>query len=132
MKMKNYYQQAVAQVLSPLFEVDFSDSSHGLPTLHSGHASFAPRQLMMRYRAGCIPSWPFRSKSGGRDGGGLAGRPPPCGGMRPEIVLRYGQPPQPDGSDPGKGQVSQALGLIRLFLTAGVELPDGTLEATPL
>ena len=32
-------QQAVAQVLGPLFEVDFSESSHGLPALHSGHAS---------------------------------------------------------------------------------------------
>ena len=32
-------QQAVAQALSPLFEVDFSENSHGLPSLRSCHAS---------------------------------------------------------------------------------------------
>lgn len=32
-------QQAVAQVLGPLFEADFSDNSHGLPSLRSRQAS---------------------------------------------------------------------------------------------
>ena len=32
-------QQAVAQVLGPLFEVGFSEHSYGLPSLHSRHAS---------------------------------------------------------------------------------------------
>jgi retron-type reverse transcriptase len=32
-------QQAIAQVLGPLFEADFSEHSHGLPALYSGHAS---------------------------------------------------------------------------------------------
>ncbi len=32
-------QQAIAQVLGSLFEADFSEHSHGLPALYSGHAS---------------------------------------------------------------------------------------------
>ena len=32
-------QQAVAQVLGPLFEVGFSEHSYGLPSLRSRHAS---------------------------------------------------------------------------------------------
>jgi retron-type reverse transcriptase len=32
-------QQAAAQVLGPLFEADFSEHSHGLPSLGSRHAS---------------------------------------------------------------------------------------------
>ncbi len=39
-----------------------------------------------------IPSRPLSPSGGGRDGGGLEGRTTPRRGMRPESVLRYGQP----------------------------------------
>ena len=65
-------QQAVAQVLGPLFEVDFSEHSYGYRPGRSAH------------------------HGGRRDGGKLERRPPPRRGMRPEIVLRHGQPRPPD------------------------------------
>jgi len=80
-------QQAVAQVLGPLFEADFSEHSHGLPPLHSGHASLGFAIQGCRYRGGRIPSRPLRPSSGDRDGGKLERRPPPRRGMRPQIVL---------------------------------------------
>ena len=56
-------QQAFAQVLGPLFEADFSEYSHGLPSLRSGHASqgFAIRPMPLARQARSVPAaQPFR------------------------------------------------------------------------
>ena len=61
-------QQALAQVLSPLFEGGFSNHSYGFREGRNAHQ--AVRQVEACWEQGS----------------------PPCGGLRPEVVLRYGQP----------------------------------------
>ena len=61
-------QQALAQVLSPLFESGFSDHSYGFREGRNAHQAVR------------------------RSGSRLEGRPPPCGGLRSEILLRHRQP----------------------------------------
>ena len=66
-------QQALAQVLTPLFEAEFSDHSYGFREGRNAHQAV-------------------------RDSGSLLeGETPPCGGLRPEVVLRHRQPRPADG-----------------------------------
>ena len=101
-------QQAVAQILGPLFEVDFSESSHGYRPGRSAHMAVAGMEESWkegrRHAVECDLKSFFDTVSHDRLMGSLL----------------------------GKVRCRKTLGLIRSYLTAGVEMPDGTLEATPL
>ncbi len=101
-------QQAVAQVLGPLFEVDFSEHSHGYRPGRSAHKAVAEMEAGWkegrRHAVECDLKSFFDTVNHDRL-------------MK---ALR------------GKVRCRKTLRLIRRYLTAGVELPDGTREATPL
>jgi RNA-directed DNA polymerase len=100
-------QQAVAQVLGPLFEADFSDHSHG----------YRPGRSALKAVAVMEEGW----KEGRRHA--------------VECDLKsFFDTVNHDrlmNALPGKVRCPRVLGLIRRYLMAGVELPDGTIEATP-
>ena len=100
-------QQAVAQVLGPLFEVDFSDHSHGYRPGRSAHQAVVVMEESWkegrRHAVECDLKSFFDTVNHDRLINALKEK------------VRY----------------PRVLGLIRRYLMAGVELPDGTCEATP-
>jgi RNA-directed DNA polymerase len=100
-------QQAIAQILSPLFEVDFSEHSYGYRPGRSAHHAVAEMetgwQEGRRHAVECDLKSFFDTVNHDR--------------LMKALL--------------GKIQCRQTLGLIRRYLMAGVELPDGTFEATP-
>jgi RNA-directed DNA polymerase len=100
-------QQAVAQVLGPLFEVDFSEHSYGYRPGRSAHMAVAEMESGWkegrRHAVECDLKSFFDTVNHDRLMGALL----------------------------GKVRCRKTLGLIRRYLTAGVDLPDGTREATP-
>lgn len=101
-------QQAVAQVLSPLSEVDFSDHSHGYRPGRSAHDAVVVMEESWkegrRHAVECDLKSFFDTVNHDRL----------MNALREKVRCR------------------KTLGLIRRYLMAGVELPDGTREATPL
>lgn len=101
-------QQAVAQVLGPLYEVDFSEHSYGYRPGRSAHDAVAVMEESWkegrRHAVECDLKSFFDTVNHDRL----------MNALREKVRCR------------------KTLGLIRRYLTAGVELPDGTLEATPL
>jgi len=101
-------QQAVAQVLGPLFEVGFSEHSHGYRPGRSAEKAVAVMEESWkegrRHAVECDLKSFFDTVNHDRL----------MGALREKVRCR------------------KTLGLIRRFLTAGVELSDGTREATPL
>jgi RNA-directed DNA polymerase len=100
-------QQAVAQVLGPLFEADFSDHSHGYRPGRSAHQAVVAMEESWkegrRHAVECDLKSFFDTVNHDRLMNALL----------------------------GKVRCRETLGLIRRYLIAGVELPDGTREATP-
>ena len=101
-------QQAVAQTLGSLFEADFSDHSHGYRPGRSAAKAVAVMEESWkegrRHAVECDLKSFFDTVNHDKL----------MAAIREKVKCR------------------KTLGLIRRFLTAGVELPDGTLEATPL
>lgn len=100
-------QQAVAQVLGPLFEADFSEHSHGY---RPGRSAFKAVAVMeeswkegRRHAVECDLKSFFDTVNHDRL----------MNALREKVRCR------------------KTLGLIRRYLMAGVVLPDGTCEATP-
>ena len=100
-------QQAAAQVLGPLFEADFSEHSHG----------YRPGRSALQAVVVMEEGW----KEGRRHAVecDLKSFFDTVNHDRLMIALKE------------KVRCPRVLGLIRCYLTAGVELPDGTREATP-
>jgi len=100
-------QQAVAQTLGPLFEAGFSEHSHGYRPGRSAHMAVAAMEESWkegrRHAVECDLKSFFDTVNHDRLMNALM----------------------------AKVRCRQTLGLIRRYLTAGVELPDGTREATP-
>ena len=100
-------QQAVAQVLGPLFEAVFSRHSHGYRPGRSAHQAVAVREESWRegrrHAVECDLKSFFDTVNHDRL----------MNALREQVRCR------------------RTLGLIRRYLMAGVELPDGTREATP-
>ena len=100
-------QQAVAQVLGPLFEVEFSEHSYGYRPGRSAHMAVAVMEESWkegrRHAVECDLKSFFDMVNHDRLMGTLL----------------------------GKVRCRMVLGLIRRYLMAGVMLPDGTREATP-
>ena len=101
-------QQALAQVLTPLFEGGFSDHSYGFREKRNAHQAVREVEACWkegrRYAVDCDLKSFFDTVNHDR----LMGQ------LREKIRDR------------------KVLGLIRRYLAAGVVLPDGTREATPL
>jgi RNA-directed DNA polymerase len=100
-------QQAIAQVLGPLFEVDFSNHSHGYRPGRSAHKAVAVME----------ESW----KEGRRHA------------VECDLKSFFDTVCHDRLMNALKEKVRcpRVLGLIRRYLMAGVKLPDGTREATP-
>ena len=100
-------QQAVAQVLGPLFEADFSEHSYGYRPGRSAHQAVAGLETGWkegrRHAVECDLKSFFDTVNHDRL----------MGALREKVRCR------------------EVLGLIRRYLMAGVELPDGTREVTP-
>jgi len=100
-------QQAIAQVLGPLFEVEFSEYSHGYRPGHSAHQAVTVMEESWkegrRHAVECDLKSFFDTVNHDRLMNALR----------------------------GKVKCPHTLNLLRRYLTAGVELPDGTREATP-
>jgi RNA-directed DNA polymerase len=100
-------QQAIAQVLGPLFEADFSEHSHGYRPGRSALQAVAVMETGWnegyKHAVECDLKSFFDTVNHDRLMAALL----------------------------EKVRCRKTLGLIRRFLTAGVELPDGTREATP-
>ena len=100
-------QQAIAQILSPLFEADFSDHSHGYRPGHSAHQAVAVMEESWkqgrRYAVECDLKSFFDT------------------GNHDRLMNALQE----------KVTCPKTRKLIRRYLTAGVEMPDGTREATP-
>ncbi len=100
-------QQAVAQVLGPLFEADFSEHSHGYRPGRSAHEAVATMESGWkegrRHAVECDLKSFFDTVNHDRL----------MNALKEKVHCR------------------KTLGLIRRYLTAGVTLPDGTREATP-
>jgi RNA-directed DNA polymerase len=100
-------QQAVAQVLGPLFEADFSEHSHGYRPGRSAHEAVAAMETGWkegrRHAVECDLKSFFDTVKHDR------------------LMTALKE----------KVRCRKTLGLIRRYLTAGVKLPDGTREATP-
>ena len=100
-------QQAVAQVLGPLFEADFSEHSYGYRPGRSAHMAVAAMETGWkegrRHAVECDLKSFFDTVNHDRLMNALK----------------------------EKIRCPRVLGLIRRYLMAGVELPDGTREATP-
>jgi hypothetical protein len=100
-------QQAIAQVLTPLYDGEFSD------TVTDSAQAATPIKRCAEWR-----------KAGSK---GAATR-----GLRSEGVLRHREPRPPARAVAPKIGSGKLLRLIGRYLRAGVVLPDGTREATPL
>ena len=100
-------QQSLAQVLGPLFEGDFSDSSYGFRPNRSAHQ--AVRQMEACWKEGRIHAVDCDLKSF-------------FDTVNHDRLMEQLR---------GKVWDPLVLGLIRRYLQAGVVLPDGTREATP-
>jgi retron-type reverse transcriptase len=100
-------QQAVAQVLGPLFEVGFSEHSYGYRPGRSAHMAVAVMEES--WKEGRLHAVECDLKSF-------------FDTVNHDRLMR---------ALLGKVRCCKTLGLIRRFLTAGVVLPDGTREATP-
>ncbi len=100
-------QQAIAQVLGPLFEADFSEHSHG----------YRPGRSALQAVAVMEEGW----KEGRRHA------------VECDLKSFFDTVNHDRLMNALKEKVRcrKTLGLIRRFLMAGVELPDGTREATP-
>ncbi len=100
-------QQAVAQVLGPLFEAGFSEHSHGYRPGRSAHAAVAAMESGWkegrRHAVECDLKSFFDTVNHDRL----------MNALKEKVPCR------------------KTLGLIRRYLRAGVELPEGTREATP-
>jgi len=100
-------QQAVAQVLGPLFEADFSDHSYGYRPGRSAHMAVTVMEESWkegrRHAVECDLKSFFDTVNHDRLMNALK----------------------------EKVRCPRVLGLIRRYLMAGVQLPDGTREATP-
>lgn len=100
-------QQAIAQVLGPLFEADFSEHSYGFRPGRSAHQAVAEMESGWkegrRHAVDCDLKSFFDTVNHDRL----------------MVALRK------------KVRCPRVLGLIRRYLTAGVKLSDGTREATP-
>jgi RNA-directed DNA polymerase len=100
-------QQAIAQAIGPLFEVEFSASSFGYRPGHSAHQAVTVLAESWndgrRHAVECDLKSFFDTVNHDRL----------MSALRAKI------------------RCPRVLGLIRRYLTAGVKLPDGTLEATP-
>ena len=100
-------QQAIAQVLGPLFEADFSEHSYGYRPGRTAHQAVAEMEAGWkegrRHAVECDLKSFFDTVNHDR--------------LMKALL--------------GKIRCRKTLGLIRRYLTAGVELPDGTREATP-
>ena len=100
-------QQAVAQVLGPLFEADFSEHSYGYRPGRSAHMAVAEMESGWkegrRHAVECDLKSFFDTVSHDRL----------MNALKEKVRCR------------------KTLGLIRRYLTAGVVLPDGTCEDTP-
>jgi RNA-directed DNA polymerase len=100
-------QQAIAQVLGPLFEAEFSEHSHGYRPGRSALKAVAVMEEGWkegrRHAVECDLKSFFDTVNHDRLMNALL----------------------------AKARCPRVLGLIRRYLTAGVELPDGTREATP-
>jgi RNA-directed DNA polymerase len=101
-------QQAIAQVMGPLFEVDFSEHSYGFRPGRSAHQALAQVEAGWKERRRHAVDCDLKSffDTVNHD--------------RLMDALRE------------KVRCPRVLGLIRRYLMAGVILPDGTREATPL
>ena len=100
-------QQAIAQVLGPLFEADFSTHSYGFRPMRSAHQAVATLEAGWkegrRHAAECDLKSFFD----------IVDHDLLMRALREKISCR------------------KTLKLVRKYLVAGVRLPDGTLEATP-
>jgi RNA-directed DNA polymerase len=100
-------QQAVAQVLGPLFDPGFSENSHGFRPGRSAHQAVRKVQeawaKKRRHAVDCDLKSFFDSVNHDRL----------MDGLRQKV------------------KDARVLALIRRYLTAGVVMPDGRLEATP-
>lgn len=100
-------QQAIAQVLGPLFEADFSTHSYGFRPMRSAHQAVATLETGWkegrRHAAECDLKSFFD----------IVDHDLLMRALREKISCR------------------ETLKLVRKYLVAGVRLPDGTLEATP-
>jgi RNA-directed DNA polymerase len=100
-------QQAIAQVLGPLFEAGFSEHSHGYRPGRSAHQAVAGMEAGWRegrrHAVECDLKSFFDTVNHDRL----------MNALKEQVRCR------------------KTLGLIRRYLMAGVELPDGTREATP-
>jgi RNA-directed DNA polymerase len=107
MVLDRVIQQAVAQVLGPLFEVGFSEHSYGYRPGRSAHQAVVVMEEGWkegrRHAVECDLKSFFDTVNHDR-------------------LMR---------SLLGKVRCRKTLGLIRRYFTAGVVLPDGTREATP-
>ena len=101
-------QQAVAQVLTPLFDPGFSEGSHGFRPGRSAHQ--AVRQVQEAWRAKCRHAVDCDLKSFFD----TVNHDRLMDGLRQKV------------------KDARVLTLIRRYLEAGVVMPDGRLEATPL
>lgn len=100
-------QQAVAQVLSPHFEADFSEHSHGFRPGRSAHDALAEMESGWTEGRRQVIDCDLKSFFDTVNHDRL------MAALREKVRCR------------------QTLGLIHRYLTAGVVLPDGTREATP-
>jgi len=101
-------QQAVAQMLGPIFEIGFSESSHGYRPGRSALVAVAEMEAGWKEGRRQVVECDLKSFFDTVNHDRL------MGALREKIDCR------------------KTLGLLRRILTAGVLLPDGTLEATPI
>jgi len=101
-------QQAIAQMLGPIFDVGFSESSHGYRPGRSALMAVAEMEAGWKEGRRQVVECDLKSFFDTVNHDRL------MGALREKIDCR------------------KILGLLRRILTAGVVLPDGTLEATPI
>ncbi len=100
-------QQAVAQLLGPLFEADFSEHSYGYRPGRSAHQAVVVMEESWKEGRSHAVECDLKSF---------------FDTVNHDRLMR---------SLLGKVRCRKTLGLVRRYLTAGVVLPDGTREATP-
>jgi len=101
-------QQAIAQMLGPIFEVGFSESSHGYRPGRSALMAVAEMETGWKEGRRQVVECDLKSFFDTVNHDRL------MGALREKVSCR------------------KTLGLLRRILTAGVVLPDGTLEATAI